>query len=62
MNHSFDTPEHQALVAEAHCLVAVIARKSSGTKLLRGVLPMLRAYADYKPRRIYAKNNTNNID
>lgn len=47
-HRTYDDLEHQRLVARCHALVAVIANKSSGTKLLKGILPVLEQYAAYK--------------
>lgn len=51
MSYPFDSPEHQALVSEAHALIAAIAKRPGATKLLRGIIPMLQIYAAYKANR-----------
>lgn len=51
MNHPFDTPEHQELVARAHALIAAIARRPGSIKLLQGIMPTLELFASYKQNR-----------
>lgn len=43
--------ERQQLVKECHSLIAAIASRPGSTKLLRGILPMLEIYANYKANR-----------
>lgn len=43
--------ERQQLVKQAHCLIAAIASRPGSTKLLQGVIPMLKIYASYKVNR-----------
>ena len=50
-HEAHDTLEHQRLVARCHGLIAAIASRPGGTKLLRGILPVLEQYAAYKKRK-----------
>lgn len=43
--------ERQELLKKCHCLIAVIASRPGSTKLLRGVIPMLQVFANYKANR-----------
>jgi hypothetical protein len=43
--------ERQDLIKQAHCLIAVIASRPGSIKLLRGILPVLQQYAQYKSRQ-----------
>lgn len=44
--------EREQLVKQAHCLVAAIASRPGAIKLLRGVIPTLELYANYKRNRV----------
>jgi hypothetical protein len=55
MNEATHELERQKLVKQAHCLVAVIASRLGAIKLLRGVVPMLEIYADYKANRVWRR-------
>ncbi len=52
MNQLNAHPTVLELKLEAHQLIDVIARKSSGAKLLLGLLPLLKMYAEYKINRV----------
>ncbi len=43
--------ERQELIKQAHSLIAAIASRPGGTKLLRGIVPTLEMYASYKRGR-----------
>ena len=43
--------EREQLIKQCHCLIAAIASRPGSTKLLKGILPMLHQYAQYKRRK-----------
>ncbi len=45
--------EHQELVKRCHCLVAALANRPGSTKLLKGVIPTLEIFANYKANRTF---------
>ncbi len=47
--------ERQQLTKRAHCLVAQIATRPGATKLLKGIVPVLEQYAQYKAKRVRRK-------
>ncbi len=51
MNKATYGLEHQELIKQCHYLIAAIANRPGGTKLLQGILPTLQMYAQYKANR-----------
>jgi hypothetical protein len=43
--------EREQLIRHCHSLVAAIANRPGSTKLLKGIVPMLEIYANYKANR-----------
>ena len=44
--------ERQQLTKRAHCLVAQIATRPGAVKLLKGIIPLLQIYANYKRKGV----------
>lgn len=49
-NHAAEL-EREQLIRHCHSLVAAIANRPGSTKLLKGIVPMLEIYANYKANR-----------
>lgn len=47
--------ERQQLVKQCHSLIAAIASRPGATKLLKGIVPVLEQYAQYKSNRVRRK-------
>jgi hypothetical protein len=58
-NHAAEV-ERQELIKHCHSLVAAIANQPGSIKLLRGILPMLETFAEYKVRRSLEKRRLTN--
>lgn len=48
--------QRQELTAKCHALIAAIASRPGALKLLKGVLPTLQMYAQYKANRTNQRN------